>query len=297
MVLFWKKKRQKSIKSLFAQATNKELPEVRTRVRINEYTMEVNLMRNCSHVHTATAYKDFEIDPNGDFQTDSVVNIYPFPFKSETKVAMGTEEDKMYFYGYKQFEEVFFYRKQKDREVYDLVLPAHEYNLEALDNVFRMIFSSKCIEKQMILLHASCIVKDGKAVLFIGQSGAGKSTISRLSGFPLIHDDLISVKRLGDKKVRIMTVPFKPMFKKHVFEGEIDTIYRIYQSQNNYLETIDKREQLAQMLFALWSFDDFRSEKASPQDRDILRFCKEIVGNVEIKKLYFTKSNDFLKLL
>lgn len=297
MVLFWNKQKKFKIKSLFKRAIQSLNPEICTRIKINDYSMEINLMRGCTGVHTATAYKHFLVPSDiQDFAPDSTVNIYAHPAICKN-IKHDFTEDKEYFYGYKQFENYFYYRKHKEGEVYDLILPPHDYNLEALDNVFRMIFSSKCIDKQMILMHASTIIRENKAILFIGQSGAGKSTIAGLSGHKVLHDDLIALKRIDDSRFRIMTLPFKPMFKKYEFVGEIDCIYRIYQSLENKTQEINKQEQIAQLLFSLWSFDDFRADKASTQDRDILRFCRDMSQDVTVKNLYFTKSNDFLKLI
>jgi energy-coupling factor transporter ATP-binding protein EcfA2 len=49
---------------------------------------------------------------------------------------------------------------------------------------------------QGLLLHAACLIRDEKAYLFLGRSGAGKTTIARhASGFEYVHDDNVAVRR------------------------------------------------------------------------------------------------------
>lgn len=49
-------------------------------------------------------------------------------------------------------------------------------------------------------LHASCVAKDGRAILICGRSGAGKSDLAlRLvdRGAKLVSDDYVTVRRVG----------------------------------------------------------------------------------------------------
>ena len=62
------------------------------------------------------------------------------------------------------------------------------------------------------MLHASAVVKDGKALLFAGVSGAGKSTISRILGqlpdYDKVADDLLLVTPTGQGEWLMHTGPF-----------------------------------------------------------------------------------------
>jgi hypothetical protein len=63
-------------------------------------------------------------------------------------------------------------------------------------------------QRQQIVLHASAVRVGGKAVLFCGASGAGKSTIAAAlsqRGFPLVNDDVCAID-LSDPG-RIMVQP------------------------------------------------------------------------------------------
>ena len=53
-----------------------------------------------------------------------------------------------------------------------------------------------------LVLHASAVEVDGKALAFVGQSGQGKTTMATLlcaAGYPFVADDLLPVGRSGDE--------------------------------------------------------------------------------------------------
>lgn len=60
-------------------------------------------------------------------------------------------------------------------------------------------------------LHASAVVVDGGAVLFLGHSTAGKSTMARLLGTkcPVLADDAVHVTRCGRSEWRVVDGSFR----------------------------------------------------------------------------------------
>lgn len=76
----------------------------------------------------------------------------------------------------------------------------------ALSSMLRIVFSQAVLSHSAVSLHASVVVKDCKAVLFMGKSGTGKSTHSRLwlehiPGTSLLNDDNPIVRLNGDNAV------------------------------------------------------------------------------------------------
>lgn len=56
-------------------------------------------------------------------------------------------------------------------------------------------------QRQQIVLHASAVRVNGKAILFCGSSGAGKSTMAAVlaqTGLPIITDDVCAITGIGD---------------------------------------------------------------------------------------------------
>jgi hypothetical protein len=61
------------------------------------------------------------------------------------------------------------------------------------ENYFRVLVAYRLLDLGGAILHSAGVVKDGAAYLFLGRSGAGKTTISRLSlaqGGEVLSDDL-----------------------------------------------------------------------------------------------------------
>ena len=76
----------------------------------------------------------------------------------------------------------------------------------ALSSMLRIVYSQAVLPHSAVSLHASVVVNDGKAVLFMGKSGTGKSTHSRLwlehiPGTSLLNDDNPIVRLREDEAV------------------------------------------------------------------------------------------------
>lgn len=79
----------------------------------------------------------------------------------------------------------------------------------AADCVLRIVHTLLLSRERGFLLHASSAVRNGKAFLFTGPSGAGKTTIARLapSDVVVLSDEISYVRRVGDGYVAFGT-PF-----------------------------------------------------------------------------------------
>lgn len=68
--------------------------------------------------------------------------------------------------------------------------------LGAMENYVRWLVAQTLIRRNGIVLHSSGIVRDGKAYVFFGHSGAGKSTVAELSQpLPILSDDMVVLLR------------------------------------------------------------------------------------------------------
>ena len=91
----------------------------------------------------------------------------------------------------------------------------------ALDTALMVQFAFYTASRGALLLHASAVMEDGRAVAFLGKSGTGKSTHSRLwlEAFPgtaLLNDDN-PVVRIFPDEVRIYGTPWSgktPCYKQ-----------------------------------------------------------------------------------
>ena len=75
---------------------------------------------------------------------------------------------------------------------------------QALTSMLRIAYSQRVLHHDGFSIHASTVVKDGKGFLFLGKSGTGKSTHSRLwkevwKDVELLNDDNPIVRRIDGR--------------------------------------------------------------------------------------------------
>jgi hypothetical protein len=86
-------------------------------------------------------------------------------------------------------------------------LSSHDkYAGQVLSSLLRLAFAQAIVWHRAISIHASAVVCDGKGYLFMGKSGTGKSTHTRLwlehiPGSSLLNDDNPIVRVVGDEVV------------------------------------------------------------------------------------------------
>ncbi|MDP4083159.1 MAG: aldolase [Bacillota bacterium] len=84
------------------------------------------------------------------------------------------------------------------------------------------------IQKKILALHGSAVVIDGKAYAFIGESGAGKSTIATAlmnKGYPLLSDDIIPIHFYEDTPFVIPTYPQQKLWQESLEQFGMDSLH------------------------------------------------------------------------
>lgn len=95
-----------------------------------------------------------------------------------------------------------------------LWLPAgNRHNLFTIDSMLRILFAQAAVSRDALAVHASTVVADGFAYLFMGKSGTGKSTHSSLwiktfPGVELLNDDNPILRLQPDGTVRVYGSPW-----------------------------------------------------------------------------------------
>jgi hypothetical protein len=82
-----------------------------------------------------------------------------------------------------------------------------------------------------LLLHSSCMIRDGKGYVFTGKSGSGKSTVASLNDGAKVLNDEISIIELGPASPTLHDSPFNGFFleKKEGF-APLAGIYLLIQA-------------------------------------------------------------------
>ena len=75
-----------------------------------------------------------------------------------------------------------------------ILVAGHDYQHSSLDTSLMLLYAMRSAAGDTLLFHSSTIVKDGKAYLFLGKSGTGKSThsglwLKHIEGTRLLNDD------------------------------------------------------------------------------------------------------------
>lgn len=124
-----------------------------------------------------------------------------------------------------------------------LQLPGDRYAAFTVDSMLRILYSQAVVLHHGFMLHSAAVVRDGKAVLFMGKSGTGKSTHAQLwlrefAGTSLLNDDNPVVRVIPDGEVRVYGSPWSgktPCY--HNAGAPVEAMIRLEQAPvNRYTE-------------------------------------------------------------
>ena len=113
-----------------------------------------------------------------------------------------------------------------------------------------LVFGWSVIDKKTIAVHASTVVYQNKAILFLGESGVGKSThtqlwINNLPGAFLLNDDS-PILKIANNRVSAFGSPWSgktPCFRQ--MDKEVAAIIRLSQHSENVINKLSIHESIA----------------------------------------------------
>jgi hypothetical protein len=136
-----------------------------------------------------------------------------------------------------------------------LVAPEGPLFERGLENFLRIVTASFLLEQGGFLLHASAVVRDGKAYVFFGPSGSGKTTVTRLSPEDIVlSDDLTMVVRRDDGGLAAAGIPFGLAHHRppqHAGAFPIVSFNRLVQARKVRREPIGGARAVAEVLASL----------------------------------------------
>ena len=117
-----------------------------------------------------------------------------------------------------------FYINSKTNEAVTDIKPTDVISLAVLRFGIWVMFGTVLLKHNAVAIHSSVIVADDRGVLFLGESGTGKSTHTRLwreniEGARLLNDDS-PIVRIVDGEVRVYGSPWSgktPCYKNEVY--------------------------------------------------------------------------------
>ena len=158
-------------------------------------------------------------------------------------------------------------------------------NPYSIDAVLRIVHTLLLANRGGLLLHSASAVRNGKAFLFAGVSGAGKTTIARLAppDATLLTDEISYVRRQGNAYVAFGT-PFTGEMAKlgENISAPVATLYLLAQGSENRIDTVAPgeaaRSLLANVLF-------FAEDEELVQS--VFHSVFEFVNRVPVSRLTF----------
>jgi hypothetical protein len=158
-------------------------------------------------------------------------------------------------------------------------------NPYAIDSVLRIVHTLLLARQGGFLVHAASAIRDGRAYLFAGVSGAGKTTISRFAppDAILLSDEISYVRREGNH-FRACGTPFAGELAR-VGENQSDplsTLFLLEKGPENRIEEVNTAEAIRLLLRNILFFAD---------DRELVdlvfRSACEFVEQVPVRRLVF----------
>jgi len=158
-------------------------------------------------------------------------------------------------------------------------------NPYSLDSVLRIVHTLLLARQGGFLAHASSVVRNGRAHLFAGVSGAGKTTLVRLAppDVSLLTDEISYVTRQGEQYFAAGT----PFFGELARPGEnlrapIAALYLLAKGPENRIEPVGEAEAVRGLLANILFF---------AQDAEFVRLVFEaafdFAARVPVRRLTF----------
>jgi hypothetical protein len=165
----------------------------------------------------------------------------------------------------------------------------------ALKHALTNLYSSFIVHHNWgLLIHSSCAIEKGKAHIFAGYSGAGKSTAAILS-YPrqLLSDEATLVKITSDG-ISVFNSPFRSELKSDRFVGnvELESVQILYQALHNRRDKFKKSDALLQLMDKVFYWPENQEET-----KTIVRLMTMLVKQIPIYELHFQKNNKFWELI
>lgn len=170
-------------------------------------------------------------------------------------------------------------------------------SIYSFDSFLRVFLSFLSAGKNAALVHGALAEKNKKFHAFLGKSGAGKSTVSRIlkkEGFSILSDELFFVYA-GKKNIKAYSSPFWGEMKGRGRQagGKIKRFYFLKKSKINYIQKMSFSDFYPLFLRCLMNFS---------KDREIISSFSTTALSIFKKSspsfLFFSKKDkSFVKLL
>ncbi len=170
---------------------------------------------------------------------------------------------------------------------------------DGFHNFFRWYLSPKLIPLEKAMLHCSVILKkDGRANIFLGPSGAGKTTITSLAGERITLSDDMNLVAIENGKLAVYPGGVGGLYKPQVAINnsfKVANIFWLKQSSKNGIQALSPITQQKFLLASLANLN-WRGFSASNQDL-IFDLIDKVLRLHKITELEFRKDSSIWQYL
>jgi hypothetical protein len=120
----------------------------------------------------------------------------------------------------------------------------------SIDSFLRIVYSLALVDAHGLVVHAASLVRHGRAFLFCGRSGSGKTTIARLSPDATLLSDELSIVRIEDRRARCYGTPFWGELARagEACAASLHAIYFLHHASRHAVESVGPRHALERLL-------------------------------------------------
>lgn len=162
------------------------------------------------------------------------------------------------------------------------------------DSFLRIFLTLLLLERDGLVLHAATLRRSGSAHIFLGRSGAGKTTLSRLAPADQVLTDEISLLRLVQDEPRAYGSPFWGELAGHGADVELplQAFYLLAKDRRTFIEPLRGADALTALCaHTLFFVPDRDSLQA------LLRVCARWVEAVPVSRLHFAPDETVWEVL
>lgn len=234
------------------------------RLKIADISIQLNLENRADVLFLKDKYKDYVSNIK---KVDAVVNVRFNDIKKNSTV---------------------FIRDQDDS--YTLFSHPLKTNFAYFNDVFLQVFFAISHENNGCVVHASTLIKNRKAYIFMGKEGAGKSTIRQLCKSVESLGDDVAIIAKNSGKFYLYGSPFFQRTKRSYPNKKIliEGIFNIVQSRHTKVEKIANFDAFICMRSNTFRVTDIINQNL---------FLKDLVEYVPILQLEFEKNTDFWEMI
>jgi hypothetical protein len=163
---------------------------------------------------------------------------------------------------------------------------------DLLEQFLKSVLAYVAFHQGGLLFHSAGVLVEGKALLFTGEGGSGKSTVVALSADKTALNDDLVVLRTEGRGWRAYGTPFWNLQTDRrggqAAGGPLAGIYRLVQDQRDYLEPIPKGIAISELMAncPVINVDPL----ALPS---LMSRCDALAEAIRVQRLHFRRAPDF----